>query len=107
MHLKMADRPVVALKRLQWAWSQGADMAIWGSWPTGKPGGTIGSHQKGVISRESKSIAMKSRVMGDCQARFRERLEVQFLRPTRQLEIRTNRQLVRARLGCLGLRRGS
>ena len=26
----------------------------------------------------------KSRVMGDCQARFRERLEVQFLRPTRQ-----------------------
>src|ERR1035437_4641973 len=61
-------------------------MAIWGSWPTGKPGGTIGSHQKGVISRESNSIAMKSRVMGDCQARFRERLEVQFLRPTRQPE---------------------
>src|ERR1035437_5350348 len=59
-------------------------MAIWGSWSTGKPGGTIGSHQKGVISRESNSIAMKSRVMGDCQARFRERLEVQFLRPTRQ-----------------------
>jgi len=32
----------------------------------------------------SKGLNTKSRVTGDCQARFRERLEVRFLRPTRQ-----------------------
>jgi hypothetical protein len=40
-------------------------------------------NRKGLRSREHNSIAMKSRMMGDHQVRFRERLVVKFQRPTR------------------------
>jgi len=39
--------------------------------------------RKGLLSRESNSIAMKSRVNREVHARICERLEVRLLRPTR------------------------
>jgi hypothetical protein len=42
-------------------------------------------NRKGLRSREHNSIAMKSRMMGDHQVRFRERLVVKFHRPTRRV----------------------
>jgi hypothetical protein len=49
-------------------------------------------NRKGLRSREHNSIAMKSRMMGDHQVRFRERLVVKFHRPTRQLTVRNFRE---------------
>jgi len=40
-------------------------------------------NRKGLLSQGSNSIAMKSRVNREVQARFCERLEVKLLRPTR------------------------
>jgi IS5 family transposase len=52
-------------------------------WSTGKPGGTAVPLQKEVVFAREQLIAMKSRVNREVQARFRERLEVKVLRPTR------------------------
>src|ERR1035437_5349624 len=42
-------------------------------------------NRKGLRSREHNSIAMKSRMMGGHQVRFRERLVAKFHRPTRHI----------------------
>src|ERR1700680_4302124 len=44
-------------------------------------------NRKGLLSRGSNSIAMKSRVNREVQARFCERLEVKALRPTRPFRL--------------------
>ena len=49
-------------------------------------------YRKGLFLRGSISIAMKSRVRRESQARFCERLVVKSLRPTRPL-VKQNRQL--------------
>ena len=49
-------------------------------------------YRKGLFLRGSISIAMKSRVRRESQARFCERLVVKSLRPTRPL-VKQNREL--------------
>src|ERR1039458_3497232 len=47
-------------------------------------------NRKGLLSQGSNSIAMKSRVNREVQARFCERLEVRPLRPTRPATSRSS-----------------
>src|ERR1019366_7057595 len=69
-------------------------------------------NRKGLLSQGSKSIAMKSRVNREVQARFCERLEVRPLRPTRpdfssMNETDVREMIVRPLIESLGYRYGT
>jgi len=73
-----ADQLVVALKSLQWGWSEGVGSSGRTLWPTSD------GRSRGVgPSRLRQRLDCTSRMTGDCHVRFCEGLGVRFPRATR------------------------